>query len=1010
MIPVKLEIEGLYSYKEKQTIDFTKLTSAGLFGIFGAVGSGKSSILEAILLALYGNTERLSSRGEKSSMLNLQSNRVAITFQFQAGKNNQAQYKAEYVANRNRNNWEDVRPAVHTFYRATDTSWEPLEQGAEEVLGMKMDHFRQTVIIPQGKFKDFIELKPKDRADMMKDLFGLERFELSSQTKGLLKHEYEKRLTLKTQLEGLAEFTKELLQEQVNQLAELNEKEAVAAKTCEQIDAEFGRAQLVRERFLELNKLQIKYDELQKGLPQIDRSKSNLQQYQKATQHFKPLFTQLDELGVDLEKYSVSVTDCKRWKTDYESKVTELIHTEATLQKEFAKKGEREAKIRDLKKVMEINALQLKSQEYQKTIDQLKPSIEGCREKIVKLTEQIEEQEKELDQLKTPDPNELADLKSYIREIRENQTLIDQTAKELESLRVQLSAVTEEINGIKGQIPEVLNSLEEWMAFEENKTNHLQTVREKLIQQQGLSLYAQHLHDGQPCPLCGSEEHPAPLEAEFDSSDLNTNEKAIKENKTALDGIRRLSSNMDKVLYSQNDLKQKIADKEKHLIELQSKKNNVFSLIKDKGFDTPETVEKSLDEAAAITAKQNKLFQSLKSVRQECGQLTINSKTDEEKLQKVQNEYTAQLSAISSKKTDLQHKDFCEPYFSQSNDEIEHTIQKVQQAIDQLEIKIQRNKDALVESRGKQSTNLANLNQYTELLKGCEDRQLKLKDNLKAKMQEMGFELEHELKAILDQKLDVAQLENSIREFERQWDITKDKLEALQQNEAVSQFKEEIFQQLSNDLQKAKTALQNIKSQLALTQNQMETTQLKLEEKAQLNKSLDKVEKRENNLRELDRLFQGSGFVKYVSSIYLKDLSHSANLRFMKLTKNNLSMEIDSENTFWVLDHLNGGKKRLLKTLSGGQTFQASLCLALALAEKVKSLNRADQSFFFLDEGFGSLDKNSLRVVFETLKSLRHENRIVGIISHVEELQQEIGVYAEVELDGEKGSVVRYSY
>ena len=115
-------------------------------------------------------------------------------------------------------------------------------------------------------------------------------------------------------------------------------------------------------------------------------------------------------------------------------------------------------------------------------------------------------------------------------------------------------------------------------------------------------------------------------------------------------------------------------------------------------------------------------------------------------------------------------------------------------------------------------------------------------------------------------------------------------------------------------------------------------------------------------------------------------------------------------NTFWVIDYLNGGKRRLLKTLSGGQTFQASLCLALALAEKVKSLNQSDQSFFFLDEGFGALDRNALRVVFETLKSLRHENRIVGIISHVEELQQEIGVYAKIELDPEKGSQVGYSF
>lgn len=133
-------------------------------------------------------------------------------------------------------------------------------------------------------------------------------------------------------------------------------------------------------------------------------------------------------------------------------------------------------------------------------------------------------------------------------------------------------------------------------------------------------------------------------------------------------------------------------------------------------------------------------------------------------------------------------------------------------------------------------------------------------------------------------------------------------------------------------------------------------------------------------------------------------------MRFMKLSKNSLSLEIDEDNTFWVIDYLNGGKRRLLKTLSGGQTFQASLCLALALAEKVKSLNQADQSFFFLDEGFGALDRNALRVVFETLKSLRHENRIVGIISHVEELQQEIGVYAQVTLDPDKGSQVAYSF
>src|SRR5690606_35303328 len=157
MIPIKLELQGLYSYKEKQTIDFTQLTAAGLFGIFGAVGSGKSSILEAIMLSLYGNTERLAARGEKTSMVNLQSDMLSISFEFRAGKNNSATYKAVYISKRNKKNFDDVKPAEHNFYQKVAEGWIPISEKGAEILGMKMEHFRQTVIIPQGKFRDFIE-------------------------------------------------------------------------------------------------------------------------------------------------------------------------------------------------------------------------------------------------------------------------------------------------------------------------------------------------------------------------------------------------------------------------------------------------------------------------------------------------------------------------------------------------------------------------------------------------------------------------------------------------------------------------------------------------------------------------------------------------------------------------------------------------------------------------------------------------------------------------------------
>jgi exonuclease SbcC len=121
-------------------------------------------------------------------------------------------------------------------------------------------------------------------------------------------------------------------------------------------------------------------------------------------------------------------------------------------------------------------------------------------------------------------------------------------------------------------------------------------------------------------------------------------------------------------------------------------------------------------------------------------------------------------------------------------------------------------------------------------------------------------------------------------------------------------------------------------------------------------------------------------------------------------------LSINDSNEFEVIDYLNNGAHRSVKTLSGGQGFQASLCLALALAESVQSLNKNDKNFFFIDEGFGTQDPESIAIVFETLQSLYKENRIVGIISHVAELQERIPRSINVIKDEEKGSFVTESW
>jgi len=183
-----------------------------------------------------------------------------------------------------------------------------------------------------------------------------------------------------------------------------------------------------------------------------------------------------------------------------------------------------------------------------------------------------------------------------------------------------------------------------------------------------------------------------------------------------------------------------------------------------------------------------------------------------------------------------------------------------------------------------------------------------------------------------------------------------------------------------------------------------------MQERLQLQKDLDAVTVRAENLKVLSNLFRSSGFVNYVSSVYLQNLINSANQRFYKMTRQKLMLELAEDNGFRVRDFMNNGEVRSVKTLSGGQTFQAALSLALALADNIQFLTKSKQNFFFLDEGFGSLDKDALSIVFETLKGLRKENRIVGVISHVDEMQQEIPVNLKIVNDIERGSLVYKSW
>ena len=1010
MIPIKLEIEGLYSYREKQVIEFETLTAAGLFGIFGAVGSGKSAILEGILIALYGNPERVSNSGERGSMINLQHPQVLLNFTFKSGANNRSTYLARYSVKRNKKDPEKIESATHSFYELIHNEWAAIEKNAAELIGMSRENFKQTIIIPQGKFREFIDQKPTERAQMMQDLFGLDRFDLSAQTGSLVKQVREEKIRFETLLNGLVDISAEVLQSKQDDFSALSQEHLQYGQILAKQLGELTKMEGIRKSFLELQKLRQDQVTLDSKLPEMEEKKKLYRRFLNAKTYLKPIWDRMVDLEKDLEKYQVSLAECNRLKQSFEEELETLVADEKKFRETNELRPLREGKIRDLRKVLEIQGIQTQQKQVQQELDALLPIHEQTTKEIQSLEKEIENLESQRAQLPNTDPRLLVDLKTSLNQLQEivkRKGAVTQSLQEAADLLTNSSA---QVASFTSRLPKGIKSLEEWLELQKTEVKKIEALRESLIRAQGLATHAHLLENGMPCPLCGASEHPNPLQVGEAAKALAQAETDLNQANHALEETRELLQKKSLEEVQQSNLQKNLGQKEQEKIALHNQEQEIWGPLKAVGIGNQEQLLKRIaDLEHAIQASEN-ILQQLSTLRKRSGDLRVQRDEADRKLQDVRFKYQDFVSTIASKQQEIKDRDFCLPYFEKDSATTLEKIALVEKDIETAAESLLGVQKRLKDRQIAQSKNLADLQNFQTLVHTTLDRLASSKEEFVRMMATHDFQERDALIRLFELDLDAEKMDAELRTYEQEVATTRVRIEALQTEEGLAAYSEERFQALQEEVAAAKDREKGLQSQVTLLNQEIQAIARKLQEKQVLTEAFEKLEIRETNLKELERLFSGKGFVRYVSSIYLRELCNTANKRFRILTKNSLSLEIDDSNTFWVVDYLNGGKKRLLKTLSGGQTFQASLCLALALAEKVKALNQADQSFFFLDEGFGALDKNSLRVVFETLKALRHENRVVGIISHVEELQQEVGVYAQVELDAEQGSSISYSF
>lgn len=1019
MIPKKLTFKGLYSYQEKQEIDFTRLTDAQIFGIFGPVGSGKSTILEAISFALYGETERLNARENRAyNMMNLKSSEMLIQFEFMAGKGLQDSYLFEVKARRNKNHHDKISTADRRHFKRMDGEWVAIEEKAEDVVGLSYKNFQRTIIIPQGKFQEFLQLGAADRTRMLKEIFQLQKYELLQPASRLAKKNEAALIEVNTRLDELGDIGATALKTEEKRLKEINKALKSAEKNLKKLEKQAEGFRKLKNLFEKIAGQSEKFEQLKAQEDDFRDREKKLKDYEDCRLLFSQPIAREKTLSEEISRTAERLAE-------FQERKAVQVATEKTLSAEF--KNIREAylqrdklreTIEDLEKIAEVRSLaeaQSGSEEIIAAAEENEILIEKDLDRLRKQQKKIRKQLKAL-------RNALAEASQFevIRQWYHHNALL------AEQYQAQEALVTEQQSGSQKKLDEMnallatfklkviapakdpfstlKNELADKITAQQSNIQHLQLQKE-------LGNLAHTLADGKPCPLCGALDHPDKMSAENIDDQLGTDQKKLTALNAEMGQLQQAEQDYLLMRATFQATEKQFAKDAAKLQDLLSEQDAHKATFQWPTF-SPE--DKSLfDTAVAQVTEQQAQLKSAEGEQEDVESELQETESRRENLRRenedVRNRFQQTAAKIETLKTQLKLLDPAERH---SSDEVslQQEIAKLQADYRSLEadyLQSQEKREAI-------SKEISNLEGEINSRKGTlKERETAYKENekqLKQALKKSRFKKLEIVENILATEIDVAAERKALNEYRESLKAAEALLKSLKKDAAGKSYDAAAHDDLDEEISEAREKHSELIREEGVLSKSLTELKERIKRKEELLKEQESLQLRGENIRTLVRMFHGSGFVNFVSTIFLDNLCRAANDRFHRLTRQQLQLEINANNEFLIRDFLNDGQLRSVKTLSGGQTFQASLSLALALADNVQQLSGSGQNFFFLDEGFGTLDKDALRTVFDTLKSLRKEQRIVGVISHVEELQQEIEVCLRIENDPVKGSRVSPSW
>ncbi|MCX7998065.1 MAG: AAA family ATPase, partial [Leptospiraceae bacterium] len=505
MIPEELTIAGFYSYQNPQTISFTKLFQDKLFGIFGKVGSGKSSILEAMTLALYGETERLSNSEKRNyNIMNLKSNKLKIDFIFRA---NNKRYKFEVNGKRNPKEKEKVTLNYKQF-KEINGEWSPLEDPVEKILGLSYDNFKRTVIIPQGKFQEFLTLKPSERTKMMKELFSLHQFDLSDKAKKHAQEVSGKLAIIEGQLSELGNPSKEEVEKLEQDLKELEKEIGILQEKQNELQKKIKEQENLQTSLQKIAELEIQLEDLLKESTKIHSLEKELEEWEV----YKNVFL---EVYINYSKTRIKIQELENKIGSIEKELKELEIEKPKIQAEFEKKEKRlkekekyskkQEEWSNLKTLLSLETEWNKQQEKQKELEAekkyLSDKILDLKKNLISKKEALNsfrEKQKEFTQLLT----RKAELSELNRNLKDYESLKQEKLKQEEKFSEMKHLFEIKLKKLLGDEDPSFR-ISEYIEKTKQQILHIEEELENFKILSSLKLLSKDLKIGDTCPLCG---------------------------------------------------------------------------------------------------------------------------------------------------------------------------------------------------------------------------------------------------------------------------------------------------------------------------------------------------------------------------------------------------------------------------------------------------------------------------------------------------------------------------